>query len=417
MGDLVYDVIVVGARCAGSPVAMLLARQGHRILMVDRSSFPSDTVSTHYIHQAGLLKLQEWGLLDEIIAAKTPALRKMHYWYRGVQLNGFADPVGGIDAVYCPRRTVLDEILVNAARRAGAEVVEGFTMTDLVFDGDRVVGIRGREGDGVEREFRATVVVGADGFHSTVAKKVGAPLYNVRPAAGFIYYSYYSGLDWGLHHKNGFNEQWFGAWPTNDDLTMLAVICTRRQLKEFRQDVETRFQAVFDDVQPEMGAQLRDQGRREEDFKPMRYPDNYYRRAYGPGWALVGDAGYHKDPYTGWGITDAFLHGELLADRIHQGLAGERPMEEALAEYNKVRDEESAGVYDYTTMLGELTELPPFFRVTMDAMSKSQEWTNKMLGLIGGIVEGHEIYAPEALERLYDDAGVPQDQRIYDPAG
>ncbi|MFC7466447.1 NAD(P)/FAD-dependent oxidoreductase [Actinomadura keratinilytica] len=123
---------------------------------------------------------------------------------------------------------------------------------------------------------------------------------------------------------------------------MLAVICSRAQLKEFRQDVENRFHAVFDDVDPDMGAQLRDLGRREEDFKPMRYPDNYYRRPYGPGWALVGDAGYHKDPYTGWGMTDAFLHGELLADRLHQGLAGERPMDEALAEYHKVRDEESA---------------------------------------------------------------------------
>ncbi|RZF03285.1 NAD(P)/FAD-dependent oxidoreductase [Streptomyces albidoflavus] len=412
-----YDVIVVGARCAGSPVGMLLARQGHRVLVVDRSSFPSDAVSTHYIHQAGLLKLREWGLLDEIVAAKTPELKKMHYSYRGIHLNGFAAPVDGLDAVYAPRRRVLDEILVNAARRAGAEVLESFTVTDVVAVEGQVVGIRGREDDGPEREFRATVVVGADGFHSTVAKKVGAELYNVRPAAGFIYYSYYSGLDWGLHHKAGLNEQWFGTWPTNDDLSMLAVICSRAQLKEFRQDVENRFHAVFDDVDPDMGAQLRDQGRREEDFKPMRYPDNYYRRPYGPGWALVGDAGYHKDPYTGWGMTDAFLHGELLADRLHQGLAGERPMDEALAEYHKVRDEESAGVYDFTTTLAPLTELPPFFRVTMDAMSKSQEWTDRMLGLIGGVVEDHEIYAPDALERLYDDAGVPQDQRIYDPAG
>lgn len=397
---------------------MHLARQGHRVLVVDRASFPSDSVSTHYIHQAGLLRLKEWGLLDEIIAAKTPALRKMHYSYRGIHLNGFAEPVDGVDAVYCPRRTVLDEILVNAARRAGAEVIEGFTVTDVLVSDGRVTGIRGREGDGPEREFRATVVVGADGFHSTVAKKVGAELYNVRPAAGFIYYSYYSGLEsWGLHHKNGFNEKWFGTWPTNDDLNMVAIICTKRHLKEFRQDVEANFQAVIDDVSPEMGEQLRDQGRRVEDFRPMRYPDNYYRRAYGPGWALVGDAGYHKDPYTCWGITDSFLLGEQLAERIHQGLAGERPMEEALAEYNKLRDEESAGVYDFTTTLGELTELPPFFKATMSAMSKSQEWTDKMLGLIGGIVPDYEIYAPDALERLYDAAGVPQDERIYDPAG
>ncbi|GAA1910518.1 NAD(P)/FAD-dependent oxidoreductase [Streptomyces sodiiphilus] len=395
---------------------MLLARLGHRVLMVDRASFPSDAVSTHYIHQAGLSRLQEWGLLEEVTGAKTPAIRKMNFSYRGIELNGFADPIDGIDAVYCPRRTVLDEILVNAARRAGAEVIEGFTVTDLVFSEGQVTGIRGREGSGPEREFRASLVVGADGFHSTVAKKVGAELYNVRPAAGFIYYSYYSGLDWGLHHKTGFNEQWIGTWPTNDDLTMLAVICTRRHLKEFRQDVEPRFQAVFDDVVPGMGVQLREQGRREEPFRPMRYPDNYYRRAHGPGWALVGDAGYHKDPFTGWGITDAFLHGEILAARIDEGLSGKRPMDEALAEYNKVRDEESAGVYDFTTTLAELTQLPPFFHATLGAMSTSQEWTNKMLGLIAGGVEDHEIFSPDALQRLYDDAGVPESERVYDPS-
>ncbi|MEU5159941.1 NAD(P)/FAD-dependent oxidoreductase [Streptomyces sp. NPDC020875] len=412
-----YDVIVVGARCAGSPVAMLLARRGHRVLVVDRATFPSDAVSTHYLHQAGLRKLKEWGLLDEIIDAGTPPQRKMHFAYRGIRLEGFAEPVDGIDAVYCPRRYVLDEILVNAARRAGAEVLEGFTMSDLIFSGDRVTGIRGRRGDGPEREFRATVVVGADGFNSTVAKKTGAEQYNVRPASGFVYYAYYRGLDWGLHHKTGFNENWFGTWPTNDGLNMLSVISTRRRFKEFRQDVEAGFLTVFDDVDPELGEQLRDQGRREGSFRAMRYPDNYYRRAHGPGWALIGDAGYHKDPYTGWGISDAFIHGQLLADRLHQGLAGERLMDDALAEYNKVRDEESAGVYEFTTALARLTEPPPFFRATMEAASRSRVWTEKMLGVIGGVVPEYEIYGRDALERLYEDTGVPPERRIYDPAG
>ena len=141
-----FDVIVVGARCAGSPVAMLLARRGHRVLMVDRSSFPSDAVSTHYIHQAGLSRLQAWGLLDEVIDAKTPAIRKMNYANHGIPLIGFADPIDGIDAVYCPRRVVLDEILVNAARRAGVEVLEQFTVSDLVFSdvGWSASGARGR---------------------------------------------------------------------------------------------------------------------------------------------------------------------------------------------------------------------------------------------------------------------------------
>jgi flavin-dependent dehydrogenase len=410
-----YDVIVVGARCAGSPLAMLLARQGHRVLLVDRDSFPSDTVCTHYIHQAGLSRLQKWGLLDEVIAAKTPPIRKMNFSYRGIDLVGWADPVDGVDTVYSARRTILDEIMVNAARRAGAEVIEGFTVTDVLFSDDQVVGVRGREGKGSEREFRAQLVVGADGFHSTIAKRVKAELYNVRPAAGFIYYSYFSGLDWGMYHQTGFNERWFGAWPTNDNLTMLAVICTKRYLKEFRQNVEDSFQAVFDDVSPTMGAQLREQGIREEPFRPMRYPDNYYRQAYGPGWALVGDAGYHKDPFIGWGMTDAFLHAELLADRVHESLSGQRPMLEALAEYSSIRDETSAGVYDFTTVLADLKPLPPFFESTLGAISTSQKWTTKMLGIIAGGIEGHEIFSPENLERLYDDAGVPAGERVYEP--
>ncbi|MFI1352891.1 NAD(P)/FAD-dependent oxidoreductase [Streptomyces sp. NPDC020898] len=408
-----YDVIVVGARCAGSPTAMLLAQRGYRVLAVDRTSFPSDTVSTHYIHQGGISCLRDWGLLDKIITAGTPAIRKLHFSYRGVDLNGFAEPVNGIDAVYCPRRTVLDEILVNAACQAGVEVIEGFTVSDLVYSEGRVTGVRGRERGGQEREFRAAVVVGADGFRSTVAKKVGAQMYDVHRAAGFNYYAYFSGLDWGMHHKAGFDGRWFGAWPTNDGLTMLAVVCTRRRLKEFRQDPEASFQAVFDEVAPDMGAQLREAGKRETDFVPMRYPDNYYRRAYGPGWALVGDAGYHKDPYSGFGITDAFRQAEILAGYLHQGLSGERSIDDALAEYNKIRDESTADNYALTVTLSELAELSPFLQGVFRSASASQAWTNKILGLFAGFVDYQEIFSPDALRKLYDDTGLPEDKRIY----
>ncbi|MFV2197785.1 NAD(P)/FAD-dependent oxidoreductase [Nocardiopsis sp. LOL_012] len=409
-----YDVIVVGARCAGSPTAMLLARKGHRVLVLDRASFPSDTVSTHYLHQTALLKLQEWGVLAPIIEAGTPAIRKMHFSFQGIELNGFADPVDGIDAVYCPRRTLLDDTLVTAAREAGAEVVENFGVTDLVFEEGRVVGVRGREDKGPEKELRARVVVGADGFHSTVARRVGAQNYNVRPSANFIYYSYYRGLGWGLNHKTGHNRRWIGTWPTNDDLTMLAVICNRSHLKEFRQEPEEQFLATFDDVVPDMAEELRAKGERVEPFRPMRNPDNYYRTAYGPGWALVGDAGYHKDPFTGWGMADAFLHAEMLADRLDEGLAGTRPMDEALADYAAARDEESAPVYDFTCTLAEL-DLPPFYRAVMGAIGQDQKWTDTMLGIIGGTVPGDAIFSPEGLQKLYDDVGVPEEERIYDP--
>ena len=406
-----YDVIVVGARCAGSPVAMLLARRGHRVLVVDRATFPSDTVSTHYVHQAGLSRLRDWGLLDKVVDAGTPAIRHLNFSYTGIEIAGFADPIDGIDVVYCPRRTVLDQILVDGARDAGAEVIEGFTVTDLLSEGGRVTGIRGREGDGPEVEFKARFVVGADGSNSVVAQKVGAETYRHLPAGCFIYYSYFSGLDWGMHHRTGFGEQQIGTWPTNDGVNLLAVMRRRDRFADFRADVEGSFQEVFDQVAPELGAQLRDSGERVENWRPMRYPDNYYRRSHGPGWALVGDAGYHKDPFTGWGITDAFKYGELLAEQLHKGLSGAAEIDAAVAEYEKLRDEQSNGTFELTCSISELT-LEPYYDSVFRATSMSPSGIKQFFGLIAGGIPGEEYFAPSNLQRIYDEVDFPQDKRL-----
>jgi flavin-dependent dehydrogenase len=406
-----YDVIVVGARCAGSPVAMLLARQGHRVLVLDRSTFPSDTVSTHYMHQTGLARLQAWGLLDRVLASDVTPIRELNFAYTGIEMSGKPYPVDGIDVVYCPRRTVLDQVLVDGAREAGAEVIEGFSVTEVVFDGDRAVGVRGRVGEGQEQEFLAAFVVGADGRNSVVADKVGAEIYRRVPAACFIYYSYFSGVDWGMHHRTAFTEQQIGTWPTNDGLQLLAVMRKSDRFADFRQDVEGNFQAVYDQVAPELGEQLRDSGKRVENFRPMRYPDNYYRRSHGPGWALVGDAGYHKDPITGWGISDAFKHGELLAEQLHLGLSGERPIDDAVADYTKLRDADSAGTFELTCVLGEL-HLTPYYDAVLRATSMSPTYSNKFLGLIAGGVPGAEFFAPANLAALYEEVDYPADKRI-----
>ncbi len=410
-----YDVIVVGARVSGSPVAMLLARQGHRVLMVDRSTFPSDTPSTHYMHQAGLARLRDWGLLDKVISTGAPAIRHLNFTYTGIEIPGFADPIEGIDAVYCPRRTVLDAVLLEGARDGGVDVIEDFTVTDVVFIDGRAAGIRGHERGGRELEFRSSFVVGADGSSSLVADKVGAEKYNERPADCFIYYSYFSGLDWGMHHHTGFGEQQFGTWPTNDGLNLLAVMRKRDRFGEFRADAEASFQQVFDQIDPAMGEELRDSGVREEKFRPMRYPDNYYRRSHGPGWALVGDAGYHKDPFTGWGITDAFKYGQLLAERLHEGLSGARPIDEATAEYEVQRNEASAGTFELTCSLAEL-QLTPYYDAVFRATSRSEEYTRKFFALIAGGYPGEEFFAPQNLERLYEEVGMPSAQRVLTAA-
>lgn len=411
-----YDVIVVGARCAGSSLAMLLARRGHRVLVVDRSTFPSDTVSTHFIHQVGIARLRSWGLLDRLVATGVTPMRRMNFGYNGATISGFAGPIEGITEVYAPRRTVLDMLLVDSARKAGAEVIENFTVTDLLWEDGRVVGIRGDSADGARDgggdEFRAAFVVGADGANSTVGGLVGAEYHRVVPAACFIYYSYYRGLNWDFHHWTGTGHQQFGAWPTNDGQHLVTVMRRKERFAEFRSDVDGNFHQVFDQLRPDLAAELRDLGSRAERFRPMRYPDNYYRRSAGPGWALVGDAGYHKDPFTGWGISDAFKYAEVLAERLDAGLTGEQPIDDAAREYEKLRDEQTSETFEFTCMISEL-QAPPAYQTVFEEIGKSQSGAAQFFAVIGGGMKGSEFFAPGNLEAVYRDAGTPPDRRVY----
>ncbi|MBA3906409.1 MAG: NAD(P)/FAD-dependent oxidoreductase [Pseudonocardiales bacterium] len=398
-----YDVIVVGARCAGSPLAMLLARQGHRVLVLDRAALPADTVSTHYLQQYGLSRLQRWGLLDEVLATGVTPITNMTVSFGDAAIDGFAGPIDGITATVAPRRTALDPILLDAAQAAGVEVRLGFTVTGLVFSEGAVVGVRGREAGGHEVEERATVVVGADGSGSLVADAVGAEKYDTVPAACFIYYSYFSGMDVQFHSRIGHREQ-FGAWPTNDGATLVAVMRRRDRFGEFRRDVEGNFHEIIRTIDPAIAAQVAD-ATQVEGFHGIRYPDNFYRVSQGPGWALVGDAGYHKDPFTGKGISDALVHAELLAGRIHEGLSGERPMADALVDYQTDRDAESRSGYDFTTMISDL-ELTPQLAALVRAVSRDEAATTQFYTMVGGGISGEEFFAPANVARIMSGAGV-----------
>ncbi|MFG2879034.1 NAD(P)/FAD-dependent oxidoreductase [Streptomyces sp. NPDC048337] len=218
MTDKNYDAIVVGARYAGAPTAMLLARRGHRVLLVDRARFPSDTVSTHLIHPPGLAALDRWGLLSRVTAGGLPEIATYAFDLGPVSLAG--SPAGyGFPGSYAPRRTVLDKILVDAASEAGAEVREAFSVEELVTDGQGadgvVTGIRGREHDGPQVTERARVVIGADGAHSFVARAVGAASYAEKPKLQTSYYTYWSGL--GFEHFEAFlrpDRAFAGGPPT-----------------------------------------------------------------------------------------------------------------------------------------------------------------------------------------------------------
>lgn len=387
-----YDAIVVGARCAGSPVAMLLARRGHRVLVVDRTALPADTVSTHYLQQYGLARLQAWGLLDEVRATGAPPITSMTISYDDAVICGFADPIDGITATLAPRRTALDPVLLRAAEAAGAEVRLGVALRDLIVEDGVVRGVRLQSADGELVEERARVVIGADGARSRVAEAVGAGTYDVVEPACFIYYSYWTGVpDTGFHSRIGLNQQQVGLWPTNDDRTMVAVMRTRDRYPEFRRDVERNFHEVCEQVVPDLAEQVR-AGEQVERFIGIRYPDNYYRVSAGPGWALVGDAGYHKDPFTGKGMSDAFTHAELLAEKIAQGLAG-RPMGDALTEYTMTRDAETQGAYRFTTMISDLA-LTPELQGLFRAVSGNDPATRQFLSMVGGGISGEDFFAP-----------------------
>jgi flavin-dependent dehydrogenase len=377
---------------------MLLARRGYRVLVVDKSTFPSDTVSTHYIQQRGLSRLFAWGLLSKLVATKVPEIRHMTVSYKDTVIAGFAGPIDGISTTYAPRRTELDAILVQGARAAGADVRENYTVRDLIIENGRVAGIRGAFGGGEIEEERAEIVIGADGRNSFVAKAAGAEFYKTVPAECFIYYSYFSGVQTQFHSRIGDLQQ-VGVWPTHNDQTLVAVMRKIDAFEEFRTDVDGKFHDIVRDIMPEFAEDLATHGTREDKFYPMRYPDNYYRQSYGDGWALVGDAAYHKDPLTGLGISDAFEYAEVLAERVHEGLSGQRPMGESLAEYQRVRDEKSHSSFEFTCSISTLVLTPQLLAV-FRALGASTEYAKDFFAMIGGGMTGEEFFAPERMAAL-----------------
>jgi len=369
-----YDAIVVGARVAGAPTAMLLARKGYKVLMVDRDSFPSDIMSTHFIHRPGIARLHKWGLLDQVIASNCPPIETVDFRVNGVPLAGPPPPDGSLPA-YCPRRKVLDPILANAAVKSGVEFRDRFSVRELLFDGDKVAGIRGVQHGGSEVIEQAHVVIGADGMHSIVAHAVVAPEYNTHPSMSFGYYNYWSDLE-GAIAEIHFTDMGGGiSFPTNDGLTCIAVGGPSELFHEFRKDIPANYWKIIERIEP-LRAKM-DHAKATEKYMGTNDQRNFFRKPFGPGWALVGDAGYHRDFVTGLGITDAFRDAELLTDALDAGFAGRRVLDEALAEYEATRNDIAGPLYDLTIQLvsGEPPTMEQFvgFAVSMQRMMPAEE--------------------------------------------
>jgi 2-polyprenyl-6-methoxyphenol hydroxylase-like FAD-dependent oxidoreductase len=394
-----YDAIVVGARAAGSPTAMLLARKGHRVLLLDRATFPSDTLSTHYIHQPGIARLRRWGLLDRLAETDCPPIGAMRFDVGPFALAAAPPASDGVAESYCPRRTILDSLLLEAAAEAGAELRTGVAVDELLYADGAVVGVRVQG-----REERARVVIGADGRHSLVARAVQAPEYDTRPGRTCAYYSYWAGAQTEgaeLYPRDG---RMIISGPTHDGLQIVVVFWPCDEFKTVRANVEQNFlDAVA--LAPSLAERL-STGERADRFYGSGDLPFYYRKPFGPGWALVGDAGYHKDPITAQGITDAFRDAELLGVALDAGFAGTRPLDEALGDYERSRNEETRGLYELTYEFTSLAPPSPEKQALFAALRENGEDARKFFGVVAGTVPAHEFFAPDNLARIVG-AAVP----------
>lgn len=394
-----YDVIVIGARCAGAATAMLLARKGHRVLLVDRATFPSEIPHGHLIHRRGPMRLASWGLLERVLATGCPALTTMTVDVGDFPLVGRELSADGVPVACGPRRAALDRVLVDAAVQAGAELRAGFPVESLVRDGDRVSGIRGgdRRG-GTKVTEHATLVVGADGRHSQVARAVGASAYEQVPALTCWYFSYWADVPSdGLEIYDRHGRAIF-AFPTNDNLFAVFVAWPASELGIVRADIERQFLAAVDGV-PSLAERVR-AGRRADRFYGATDLPNFLRKPYGTGWALVGDAGCHKDPYLALGLCDAFRDAELLANAVDEGVSGRRAIGEALAEYERRRNEATTPDYRLNLERARFTPIPPDQRALRAALRENPEATRQFFLMVEGLVPREVFFDPANMQRV-----------------
>jgi len=370
---------------------MLLARQGQRVLLVDQTSFPSDTLSTHMIHAPGIAALRRWGLLDQVIASGAPPVGTYSFDFGPFTIAGTPRPADGSSIGYGPRRFILDKILVDAAADSGAEVREQFTVDEVVIEDGVVIGIRGHAKDGKPVLDTARVVIGADGRNSHVAKAVRAERYNEKPKLQWSYYTYWSGLP-----VNGFE-----IFVRPDRLTMLVVGWPFAESVAYKADIEANYLKTLE-LAPSFADRVRG-ANREERFSGGSVP-NFFRKPFGPGWALVGDAGYNKDPITAQGMSDAFRDAERCATALDEAFSGVRTYEDAMSGYQKTRDTQALPIYEFTTQLATLEAPPMEMQQLLGAVHGNLDAMDAFVSLTAGTVSPVEFFDTENIARIMTNA-------------
>lgn len=339
-----YDVIVVGARPAGASTARLLTVRGHRVLLVDRVQMPADTVSTHAILRTGALQLARWGLLDRILAAGTPSIRTVTLGFGGERVRFQVRNEHGIDVLCAPRRYLLDVLLQEAAVDAGTELATGTRVTGLRRNrAGRVIGVEvdaGRKQACVTTRF----VVGADGLNSRISAAVGAGTRQSHRPTNAIHYAYFTDIEhdgFWFQFTPGINA---GLVPTNDGATCVFVGRSNQRLAAFQAEPDAEFRRLLEAAGSDLAERFL-AGSRVSPFRGTPGLAGFIRQAWGPGWALVGDAGYTKDPISAHGISAALRDAELCAGAIDHALRNPNEEAEAMDRFERTRDTLSRGLF------------------------------------------------------------------------
>lgn len=408
-----YDAIIVGARVAGSSTAMLLARRGYKVLCVDRSSFPSDTVSTHMISVGGSAQLRRWGLLDQVANTGCPAVTNIDLdldfpRYGKFVLSGFPEPVDdGFAAIYAPKRIVLDHLLVEAAAAAGAEIREEFAVDEVLTDDNgTVTGIRGHDRNGSVTE-KASIVIGADGFRSLVAEAVDAPKYHYAGPKAFGYYTYWDGVPIDSLEFYTRPDMTVIAFPTHDEQAAVFVERPERHFGSVKKNVELNYRDTVSQAAPGLSERI-NTGSLAHPFKGVGNRPNFFRKPGGPGWALVGDAGAHKDPITAQGITDAFRDAELLANAIDTSLSTGSALQTELDLYEQRRNTALKPIYDFIIDHATMEPFDDVFQDVLASLRTNPAGLSHFFGVIQNTVAWSDFFSPEYLTALFAD----EDQRL-----
>lgn len=407
-----FDVIVVGARCAGAPLAADLAARGMKVCLVERARFPSEVPSTHLLHPGGVARLARLGLMDKLLATGAPPLDHGSFVIDSVRLSAEPDVMSRFEAPWlCIRRVTLDALLIEAAEQAGAQVCKKTTVQGLVHEDGAVRGVQTTNG-----VLRAPLVVGADGAHSTVAQLVRSREYHVSAPGRLFMWGYFEGAQWpaGYATLGRTGDIGFLGMPTDAGLHMAGIAVSISQKETCLGHTDTTFENGIQRI--DQLAEYFASASRVGPLRVMTRWHGFFREATGPGWVLVGDAGHFKDPTPAQGIADALRQGEKLANAVEAGLGGDG-LEGHLRNWWRWRDEDAWEMYWFATDMGAGGENPGIVADMMLDLGNEDDGTERFLRVLNHELLPSEVFNPSRLARTLARASMRHPRRVLGLVG